>query len=112
MHPKWFIALGLLFVVGSMWSGICEQQYLGGETAGVFYSVMDTFNSLSFDNPLSAGWSLFIGTWTIIQCAVQMLLWDYAFFTGYLVIFRLLGIVVSVSLIISLIIALKGASSA
>jgi hypothetical protein len=104
--------MGMLFVVASLWSGILEQQYLGNESAGVLFSVMDTFDSLNFSNPLSAGWSLFVGTWAIIKCAFQMLLWDYAFFTGYYIIFRVLLITISVSIIISLVMALKGASGA
>jgi len=111
VHPKWLIGMGMLFVVGSLWSGICEQQYLGNETAGVFWSMLNTFDSLNFSNPLSAGWSLFVGTWAMIKCAFQMLLWDYAFLTGYFVILRVFLITISVGIVISIVLALKGASS-
>ena len=114
MKTSWIIGIWILFIGGSIISGIVEMQYLSGSTdeAGVFTNLMtapvlgdnvNLFTIIGAVIKITVGW---------VGAIWDMLWWDYAFFTGGWVIFKwVLLFPLSIGLITTIVMAIRGVGS-
>jgi len=114
MKTSWFIGLFTLFIVLSLLSGIMELAYLGGSED--HSNVISTLMTAQIDTStglLGIVWSSLVLTKDIIVAIWSALWFDYAFFTGqYQIIRWAFFIPLSIGLIVSLLMAIRGTSSA
>lgn len=82
---KWFAGLAMLFLIMTIASNIIEGAYFGGSAAGTLWG------SMSATDPAS-----------MIQGIGNMLIFNYAFFTGVWVIFRYLFICISIGIFVGM----------
>ena len=83
---KWFAGLAMLFLIMTIASNILEGAYFGGDAASTIWG------SMSISDPRS-----------MVEGISSMLIFDYAFFTGFWVIFRYLFICISVGILIGMV---------
>lgn len=103
---KWLIALAILFLMGSLLSGVIEQQYLGSSQVGVLHGLIAGYQQANFSNPIIGIASIFSIVWNSLKAIWQMFWWNYAFFDGYWVIFKYLGWCISLGVVITLVLSL------
>lgn len=113
MNPKWLIGLGTLFVVGTLLSGLLEQQYFGSNEAGVFYRLLTSYKEIEFTNPLIALGTFVSVAWTYIKDIWAMFWWNYAFFEGsWEIVKYAIFWPISIGLVVSLVLAaVRGVST-
>jgi len=113
LATKWLVALMTAFIVLSLLSGIIEQEYLGNSTAGLLSQVITRPEVTEVNNPLTFVATFVTQIWQILKVVWQAFTWDYAFFDGYWAIVRYaIFMPISVGMIVSLLMALRGVSSA
>ena len=108
MAPKWIISLAILFLAGTIISGILEQSYLGTSDAGMFHDLLSKYKELSWNflTIISVAWSYIVLVW-------KMFWWDYSFWYGSWEIIRFFCWTISIGIIVSLILSItRGTSSA
>ena len=108
MHPKWVIGLGIIFVISVITCMTLETQ--SGEVS-IISNAMSSWQGLEFSNPVQAGWSILMGIGTFLGTVWKIMTWDYAFFTGYWVWFRFLFMAISLGVLFSILLAVRGTSS-
>ena len=82
---KWFAGLAMLFLIMTIASNIIEGAYLGGSSTATLWSGMSAADPKS-----------------IIEGIGDMLLFNYAFFTGFWVIFRYVFICISIGIFVGM----------
>jgi hypothetical protein len=105
MSPKWIMGIVLSNLICAIWSGIIEGSYLTSNTTSAMNSLIN-MQTLSWSDAASGITSLFILTSTILSALWQMFIWDYAQFTGDLIIVRFAFLAVSAGIIMTLVITL------
>jgi len=110
MRTTWIVGLCMLFFIGTGISLTLEMQYAGTGVIDVFFALMKPDFS-SFTNPLTAVGGFFIMVWDWIDAMWKVLWWDYSFFTGSWEILKYLGWCVSIGLIVSIVLAVRGTGS-
>ena len=114
MANKWIIGLWILFIGGSLLSGILEMQFLTGtgeHEEAVFERLMSppAFENM---NPLTFVWVIVTTTFQWLQAFWDMLWWNYAFLTGsYSIIKWILLYPLSIAFVVSIILAIRGVGS-
>jgi hypothetical protein len=112
------IGLAILWLIGSLISLTLENSYLGqeaqydagGNQVGTV-STLDKLMSPQFSdatNPISAVIEGFQVVWSYLSVIWNMLWWNYAMFVGVWVIFKYIGWCISLGVVISLILAIRG----
>lgn len=83
MNIKWVIGLVMIFILGSMLSGIMELQFLSGDAnqQSVIEGLFGWAN-ISGSGLYGVAESIIVATPGVIGSFFQMLVWDYAFFDG------------------------------
>lgn len=112
MATKWLIGMGMIYVVLLIVSGISEGTYFGGTGVATIWSVMTGFQAIDVTNPLTAVGGVLIAVWQILVGIFEILTWKFSFFVGVWAIFRYILCAISLGIIISLILAVRGVSSA
>jgi len=113
MHPKWIISLAILFLGGTILSGLLDMQYIGSGEASLFQRLIEGGEQLNFSNPITGIYSILKVGWTYMQLIWAMFWWDYSFFYGSYEIIRYFCWTISVGIIVSLILSItRGTSSA
>lgn len=113
MAVKWPVFIIMMYCIGVVVCGVIEYFYFTQGATDSLFNLMNSVHGISFTNPLTALTDILIGVWSITQIFFHMLLWDYSFFTGgfeivkYIVFWPL-----SIGFFLSLILAVKGTSSA
>ena len=111
MRTSWLAGFGLLALCGMIISATIEGAYIGTDSTNVFYQAMNpSFGS--FTNPLTAVGGFFIMAWVYVQAIWAIFWWDYAFLEGSWEILRYFGWAVSISMVVSLVLAVRGTGSA
>ena len=110
MRTSWLAGFALLFLIGTIISLTLEGQYFGVDDANVFYRLMNP-DFGNFSNPLTAIGGFFIMAWTFVQALWAIFWWDYSFLTGSWEILRYAGWALSVSMIVTIVLAVRGSSS-
>jgi len=100
----------MLFLIGTIISLSLEGQYAGTGMTDTFFRMMrPSFGS--FTNPLAAIGGFFIMVWAWIQAFWAVIWWDYSFLTGVWEILRYFGWCLSIGVIVSLVLAVRGTGS-
>ena len=99
MATKWLVGMAMIYVVMSVVDGIAGGTYLGGGGATI-WSAMTGFQAIDVTNPLTAVGGVLILTWNFPHI-----------FVGVWSIVRWVLCAISLGIIISLIMALRGVSS-
>jgi len=121
---KWTVALVTLFVLCALTCGILEYQFMAvgitnaeGESeivsgSGVLYDLM-TVPRLDTSNPIGFAWSAVVITGSFVGALWNMLWFNYSFFTGAWSIVRMVVFwPLSIAMILSIILAIRGTTSA
>ena len=111
MRVSWTAGFGLLFITGMLISATMEGLYMSSDTSNIFYQVMNP-DFGSFTNPLTAVGGFFIMVWVWIQALWAIFWWDYSFLSGSWEILRYFGWAVSLAMVVSIVLAVRGTSSA
>lgn len=110
MRTNWIVGFVMLFFIGTVISLTLELQYLGTDTTDNFLGLMRP-DFGAYTNPLTAVGGFFIMVWSWVQAFWKMVWWDYSFFSGYWVGFKYLGWTISIGIIFSLVLAVRGVGS-
>ena len=122
------IGLAILWLIGSMISLTLENAYLGSEVQYTTHvvngisvqetsSVKSTLDVLmapefaNITNPVTFVVGVFNVVWTYIKAIWNMLWWNYAMFTGVWSIFKYVGWCISLGVVVSLVLAIRGTGS-
>ena len=121
MRITWLVGLAILWLIGSLISLTLEGSYIGQEaqydTNGVQIGTVSTLDKLmspefsEMTNPISFVVGVFNIVWDYLGIIWNMLWWNYAMFTGVWAIFRYVGWCISLGVVISLVLAIRGTSS-
>ena len=86
-------------ITGTILSGIFEHSYVGSSTTGIFGGLMTSYEHVDFSNPLIGLWSIARVGWSFLGLLWSMFWWDYSFFYGDYIIFRYIGLAISIGVI-------------
>jgi hypothetical protein len=128
MRITLLIGMAMLWLIGTLISLTLENSYLGqepqyeeqiidGETVLVRVGSVSTLEKLmspefsEMTNPISFVVGVFNIVWDYLGIIWNMLWWNYSFFTGVWSIFRYVGWCISLGVVISLVLAIRGTSS-
>lgn len=111
MSTKWLIGLAMIYLIATITSQIIEYGYAGTAVSTTFWSAMTSFEGIEFSNPITAVYTIIVGFVNIVKALFNMLLWNYSFLTGELVIIRYFLWSISLGMIVSLLLAVRGTSS-
>lgn len=111
MKTSWLIGMTMIYVILTVVSGISEGTYFGGTGVGTIWSAMTSFSAIDVTNPLTAVWGVMLNLWQMLVGLFEILTWKFSFFVGVWAIFRWILCAISLGIIISLIMALRGVSS-
>ena len=110
MRTFLLIALAILFLAGTVISETIEGSFIGATETTVLYNAMNpAFTTTS--NPLTAIAGFFMAVWGWIQALWTMFTWDYSFLTGTFALIRYFGWCVSIGMIVSIVLAVRGTGS-
>jgi len=111
MRTAWIIGMAMAYVVLSVISGIDEGTYFGGTGIDTIWSGFTTIQTVDFTNPLTVVVGLIVALKDLMIGLFEILTWKFSFFTGSYVIFRYILGAISLGIMVSLILALRGTSS-
>ncbi len=110
MRTTWIVGIVMLYLLGAVISGTLELEYVGAGTTGTLFDLIQP-DFASITNPLTAIAGFFIMLWGWIQALWKVFWWDYAFFTGNWEILKYFGWCVSIGIVVSLVLAVRGTGS-
>jgi len=114
MSNKWIIGLWILFIGGSLLSGILEMQFLTGsgvQEESVFEALMSPPAFTNMDI-LTFALTVITTTFEWIQAFFDIITWNYAFLTGsYSIIKWILLYPLSIAFVTSIVLAIRGVGS-
>lgn len=115
------VGLAMLWLIGTLISLTLEGSYIGQEAQyddlGNRIGTVSTLDKLmtpefsEMTNPVSFVVGVFNVVWDYLGVLWNMLWWDYAMFTGVWSIFKYFGWCISLGVIVSLVLAIRGTSS-
>ena len=111
MRTAWVIGFAMMYVVLSVISGIDEGTYFGGTGVETIWSGFTTLQVVNFSNPLSVVFGILVALKDLLVGLFEILTWKFSFFTGAYVIFRFILGSISLGVMVSLILALRGTAS-
>jgi len=111
MKTSWLIGMVMLFVICTITSGIQEGTYFGGG-AGTIWNALTSFKTIDIANPLTVTYGVAIAVYEMMTGLFQILTWDFSMFVGVWAVIRWMLFGISVGMVISLLLALRGTSSA
>ena len=111
MRTAWVIGMAMLYVVLSIISGIDEGTFFGGTGVGTIWSGFSTIQTVDFTNPLTVVIGLIVALKDLMVGLFEILTWKFSFFAGGAIIFRYILGSISLGVMVSLILALRGTSS-
>jgi len=111
MATKWLIGLVMVYLVLTVVSGIAEGTYIGGTGVSTIWSAMESFQTIDIANPLTMVYGVVIAIKDMLIGLFEIFTWKFSFFVGVWGIFRWLLISISVGMVVSLLLALRGVGS-
>lgn len=108
MRTSWTVAILMLFFFGTAISMTLEKLYAGTGIADIFFVLMRPDFTAGGGIPIIG---FFIVVWEWIQALWSVFWWDYSFFVGVWAIFKYLGWCLSIGIIVSIIMAIRGVGS-
>jgi len=110
MATKWLIGIIFAWVILSVVSGIPEGTYFSG--GGTIWNAVMGFQALDLTNPLTAVSDIMMSLKDLFVGIFEVITWKFSFFTGVFAIFRWILFAITLAVIVSFIMALRGTSSA
>jgi len=98
-------------VICCILSGFPEGTYFEAPGAQAMHDAMYSFKAVDVTNPLTLIYGVIIGLKDFFVAVFCFLTWDFSMFTGYWAIFRWLLTAISVGVVTSILLALRGVSS-
>lgn len=121
MRMTWVVGFALLWLIGSLISLTLEGTYIGQETqfdsGGNPVGTVSTLDKLmrpefsEMTNPISFVVGVFNIVWSYLGAIWNMLWWNYAMFTGVWSFFKYIGWALDLSIVVSLVLAIRGTPS-
>lgn len=112
MSTKWLIGMAMLYVVLTIIDGIADGTYFGSTGVGTIWSAMTGFHAIDVTNPLAAVGGVLIQVWQILVGIFEILTWNFPhIFSGVWAIVRYVLCAISLGIVISLVMSLRGVSS-
>lgn len=112
MKTSWMIGMVMIFVACTVLDGIPAGTYFGGG-AGTIWTAVSSFKTIEIANPVSLAFGLALAVWEMIVGIFQILTWNYPnIFVGAWAIVRWVLFGITVGMVVSLLLALRGTSSA
>jgi len=111
MRTAWIVGFAMLYVILTVISGIDEGTYFGGTGVDTIWSGFTTFQVVDFTNPLTAVFGVLVALKDLLIGMFEILTWKFSFFAGPFIIFRFILGAISLGVMVSLLLALRGTSS-
>ena len=111
MRTAWVIGLAMAYVILTIISGIDEGTYFGGTGVSTIWSGFTVLKVVDFTNPLTAVFGVLVALKDLLVGMFEIMTWKFSFFTGPFIIFRFLLGSISLGVMVSMILALRGTSS-
>lgn len=111
MRTAWIIGMAMLYVVLSVVSGIDEGTYFGGTGVETIWMGFTSFEIVDYSNPLTAVSGVLVALKDLGVGLFEILTWKFSFFTGSWVIVRFVLGAISLGVMVSMILALRGTAS-
>jgi hypothetical protein len=111
MRTAWLVGMAMLYVILSVVSGIDEGTWFGGTGVETLWSGFTTIQVVDFTNPLTVVGGILVALKTLVVGLFEIFTWKFSFFTGAFIIFRFILAAISLGIMVSLILALRGTSS-
>ena len=111
MKTSWVIGITMIYVILTVISGISEGTYFGGTGVATIWDAMTSFKTIDFTNILTAVVDVLVYTGDLFVGLFEIFTWKFSFFVGVWAIFRWIMFSISLGIIVSLLLALRGTSS-
>ena len=111
MKTSWLIGMVMLYVMLTVVSGISEGTYFGGTGVATVWQCLTSFQTIEATNIATVVIDVIIIIKDLFVGLFEILTWKFSFFTGVWIIFRWLFTAISVGIVVSLLLALRGTSS-
>jgi hypothetical protein len=111
MRTAWIVGMAMLYVVLSVVSGIDEGTYFGGTGVATIWQGFTSLQVIEFTNVAAGVWGVLVALKDLVVGLFEILTWKFSFFTGGFAIFRFILGAISLGIMTSLILALRGTSS-
>jgi len=111
MRAAWIIGLAMAYVILAVISGIPEGTFFGGTGVETLWECITGFQTLDVTNPVTVGAGVLMNLGKIFVGLFEILSWKFSFFTGVWIVFRMLMFAISLGIIISLLLAIRGTGS-
>lgn len=112
MRPGWIIGLAMAFILLHLVNGVCEMTFMTGNTESIFNGVIGQTQIVTeSSNYLTGAYNVLVLGWEVLKLLWAMFWFDYAFLTGDWIFLRFIFMTISVGLIVSLVLAMRGTSS-
>jgi len=111
MKTSWLIGLVMTYVILTVISGISEGTYFGGTGVATVWRCLTSFQTIESASLATVAIGVFIAIKDLFIGLFEILTWKFSFFTGVWIIFRWLFTAISVGIVVSLLLALRGTSS-
>ena len=111
MRTAWIIGLAMAYVILAVISGIDEGTYFGGTGVSTIWSGFTTLQVVDFTNPLTGVWGVLVALKDLLVGLFEIMTWKFSFFVGVYSIIRYILGAISLGVMVSLILAVRGTAS-
>ena len=111
MRTAWLIGFAMLYVTLTVISGIDEGTYFGGTGVATIWKGVTVLKVVDFTNPVTGVWGVLVALKDLLIGLLEILTWKFSFFQGKAIIFRYVLGSISLGVLVSLIMALRGTTS-
>lgn len=111
MKTSWLIGLAMIYVTLTVVSGISEGTYFGGTGIETIWDAMTGIKTIEVSNPVTAIIEILMDVGRIFQGLFEIFTWKFSFFVGVWAIFRWLLFAISLGIMMSFALAIRGTSS-
>jgi len=111
MRTAWIVGMAMLYVILSIVSGIDEGTYFGATGVETIWMGFTSLQVIEFTNVAAGVWGVLVALKDLCVGLFEILTWKFSFFTGAFIVFRFILGAISLGIMTSLILALRGTSS-
>lgn len=111
MRTAWIVGMAMLYVILCVVSGIDEGTYFGGTGVATIWKGFTSFQVIEFTNVAAGVWGVLVALKDLCVGLFEIFTWKFSFFAGNFAIFRFILGAISLGIMTSLILALRGTAS-
>jgi len=111
MRAAWIIGMAMAYVILAVISGIPEGTFFGGTGVQTLWDSITAFQTLDVTNPVTLGAGILMNLGKLFVGVFEILSWKFSFFVGVWIVFRMLMFAISLGIIITLLLAIRGTGS-